>query len=116
VLVAVLLIVLLALLVMMEMVMGITIVPMGISFVLLEAAFVLHEYRQLFGIARFPVGQVGLQDHVGSLKHPTKLGLVGKPDTNIEHAFFEDVLGPGHHFASDSGVVFIGLLRFGFRG
>jgi hypothetical protein len=29
---------------------------LGISFVLLYAAFILHEYRQLLGVARFPVG------------------------------------------------------------
>jgi hypothetical protein len=89
---------------------------LGISFVLLEAAFILYEYRQLFGVARFPVGQVGFHDYVGSLKHPTKLGLVGEPDANVEHSFFEDVLGPGHHFASDAGVLFPRLLSFGFRG
>jgi hypothetical protein len=70
---------------------------------LLEVAFVPNVYGQLLEVPRVPVTEVSFQDHRGSLEYPTQLGLVGKPGKDVGHAFFEDMLGPGHHLASDAG-------------
>jgi hypothetical protein len=59
-----------------------------------EVAFVLNRYRQLLELRRFPVTEVCLQDHMGSLECPTELELVGKPDMQVEHSFLKDALGP----------------------
>ncbi len=70
-----------------------------------QVAFVLDEYCQLLEVPGFPVAQIGFQNHMGRLENPTQLGLVGKPDTHIEHSFLKDVLGPVHDLASHAGVL-----------
>jgi hypothetical protein len=83
---------------------------------LLEVAFVLNVYGQLLEVPRFPFTEVCFQDHMGSLEYPTELGLVGKPDTHVEHSFFKDVLDPIDDLSSDARILFACSLKARLSG
>jgi hypothetical protein len=67
-------------------------------------AFVLYESSQLLAVPGFPVAQIRFEDHVSRLENPAQLGLVGKADADIEHAFLKNVFNPVHDLTVDTGI------------
>jgi hypothetical protein len=46
---------------------------------LFPIAFVLGVDSELLAVSRFPIAQVGFEDHVSSLEHPAQLSLIFEP-------------------------------------
>src|SRR5262249_32342140 len=67
---------------------------------LFPLAFVLDVDSELLAVSRFPIAQVGFEDHVSRLEHPTQFRLIFKPYTYVEHSLLEDVFGPIDDLAS----------------
>jgi hypothetical protein len=61
-------------------------------------SLVSNEDAKLLEIARFPVAKVGFLDCHARGNPPAKLGLVGKPNVEIQKSFLEFVFDPVHDF------------------
>ena len=55
--------------------------------------------------SRFPVAEVGFPEHVRRLQRPAQFRLVREAHPHVHHPFLEDVFGPIHDLAVESGIV-----------
>jgi hypothetical protein len=67
--------------------------------------FVLGIDPQLFTVARFPVAQIGFPEYVGRLQRPAQFRLVRETHPHVHYPFLENVFGPIHDLAVDSGIL-----------